>query len=287
MIRLNPSKANTTVPPIPATRSSNERRPASPKRPGGWSRRRFIAGLFVLTPLSAAADAVAIEPNSLRVERVRLTKDRPTTRFVHFTDLHYKGNRAQVEHLVRTINAEKPDFVCFTGDYVEQAEPLKEALELLRGIEAPVYAVPGNHDYWCNADFGAMARACAQSGGAFLQDEQVRTRDGKFNLIGLTCRRRAQMAPPPGTRNIVLLHYPAWADQCGDLQPEIMLAGHTHGGQVRLPFIGSLILPRGSGNYDLGMFNTPAGRLYVGAGVGWFHFNIRFNCRPEITVFEI
>ena len=66
-----------------------------------------------------------------------------------------------------------------------------------------------------------------------------------------------------------------------------MLAGHSHGGQVRIPFYGSVIVPFLVDEYDLGLFQTKAGPLYVNAGIGWFSCPIRFNCRPEITVVEI
>jgi uncharacterized protein len=66
-----------------------------------------------------------------------------------------------------------------------------------------------------------------------------------------------------------------------------MLAGHSHGGQVRLPGIGPLIVPFQVGRYDLGLFQTKAGPLYVSSGIGWFMWKLRFNCRPEIAVFEV
>jgi len=73
----------------------------------------------------------------------------------------------------------------------------------------------------------------------------------------------------------------------GKTKLDLILAGHSHGGQVRLPFYGPLILPFGVGAYDLGLFQTSAGPLYVNAGIGYFYANVRFNCRPEITVFEM
>jgi predicted MPP superfamily phosphohydrolase len=66
-----------------------------------------------------------------------------------------------------------------------------------------------------------------------------------------------------------------------------MLAGHSHGGQVRLPFYGALVIPFGVDDYELGRFDTPAGPLYVGAGIGTFYLDVRFNCRPELTLIEI
>jgi predicted MPP superfamily phosphohydrolase len=84
-----------------------------------------------------------------------------------------------------------------------------------------------------------------------------------------------------------MLHYPAWAKRMGSARFDLLLAGHSHGGQVRLPGIGAVLLPFGVDEYDLGWFKTPAGPLYVNPGIGWFPVPIRFNCRPEITVFEI
>ena len=63
-----------------------------------------------------------------------------------------------------------------------------------------------------------------------------------------------------------------------------MLAGHSHGGQVRIPFYGPIIVPYAVDEYDLGLFQTKSGPLYVTSGIGWYPVPIRFNCRPEITV---
>jgi uncharacterized protein len=67
----------------------------------------------------------------------------------------------------------------------------------------------------------------------------------------------------------------------------LILAGHSHGGQVRLPFWGALIVPRGVGRYDLGYYKTAGGPLYVNAGIGTYRLPFRFNCRPEITLITI
>ena len=93
--------------------------------------------------------------------------------------------------------------------------------------------------------------------------------------------------PSKNVFNLLLVHYPSWADVFAEQRFDLILAGHTHGGQVRLPFIGPLILPFDSGTYDLGLFQTGSGPLYVSSGVGNFYADVRFNCRPEIVVFEI
>ena len=90
-----------------------------------------------------------------------------------------------------------------------------------------------------------------------------------------------------GTKNIVLMHYPAWARLFTDQKFDLLLAGHSHGGQVRIPFYGPIMVPFGVDEYDLGLFQTKAGPLYVSSGIGWYPIPVRFNCRPEITVIEI
>jgi uncharacterized protein len=208
---------------------------------------------------------------------------------VHFTDLHHKGDRAYLVEVVRRINALSPDFVCFTGDLIEETRHLMEALEVLASIKSPLYGVPGNHDYWSKAPFEDIAKCFAGTGGAWLLDQQRVTGDGKVSVIGATCLNAQQppIKPNLATRNILLMHYPAWVKQAGLQRYDLMLAGHSHGGQVRIPFFGAVIVPFGVEQYVLGLFNTAAGPLYVNPGIGWFPVPIRFNCRPEITVIEM
>jgi predicted MPP superfamily phosphohydrolase len=91
----------------------------------------------------------------------------------------------------------------------------------------------------------------------------------------------------PGVMNLVMFHYPIWAKRMGDEKFDLMLAGHSHGCQVRIPFYGPVVRPYAVGEYDLGLFHTKAGPLYVTSGIGWFPLPVRFNCRPEIVVVEV
>ena len=153
-----------------------------------------------------------------------------------------------------------------------------------------MFGVPGNHDYWSRISFTPVFKSFAATGGAWLLDEARVTADGGFNLIGLSCTRAPQSLPPPNpsTKNILLFHYPARVKQIGGRKYDLLLAGHSHGGQVRIPFYGALVLPYGVDEYDMGLFQTGAGPLYVNPGIGYiWNNNYRFNCRPEITVIEI
>lgn len=251
------------------------------------NRRRLFCALLFGTPALTLADSLWLEPNWFKVRRLRLTKGTPTLRFVHFTDLHHKGDRSYLAAAVKKINKISPEFVCFTGDIIEDKQHLPEALELLRGIKSPLYGVPGNHDYWSKADFNLIATAFAATGGKWLMDESILAAGGKVNLAGATCMKAPQLNLNPATKNVVLIHYPEWIERLSNYQFDLALAGHSHGGQVRIPLYGPLIVPFGVGRYDLGLFRTPSGPLYVGAGLGWFYWNVRFNCRPEITLIEI
>ena len=256
------------------------------------NRRRFFQRLGLAggsTLLLGAADAKWVEPHWLKIRRLRMFTGAPLCRFAYFTDLHYKGDRAYVQSVVAAINAQSPDFVCFGGDLIEEGRHLPEALELLSGIKAPLYGVPGNHDFYSRAPFELYQKCFAATGGAWLMNENRTVAGGRVNLIGLACNSGYQAPLPlkPSVKNIVLMHYPAWANKFQGERCDLMLAGHSHGGQVRLPFIGSLVVPFNVDRYDLGMFQTADGPLYVNPGIGWFYLNVRFNCRPEVTMFEV
>lgn len=253
------------------------------------SRRKFIASVLLATPCVVLADAKLVEPSWLKVRHQKFGS-KPAHRFVHFSDLHHKGDRAYLESVVKTINDLAPDFVCFTGDIIEREQFLPEALAILSGIRSPMFGVPGNHDFWSGAAFGPIQKCFAATRGAWLMNERREIAGGRINLIGIPCLLQNQPVPPSSwsAKNILLMHYPVWAKKLGDRKFDLLLAGHSHGGQVRLPLYGSVIVPFNVDEYDLGLFQTAAGPLYVNSGIGYLSgFDFRFNCRPEITVIEI
>jgi predicted MPP superfamily phosphohydrolase len=249
------------------------------------TRRKFL-GMTAMAVSAAlgAAHARFIEPTYLRVTNFRLPRGRGDCRFVHFTDFHHKGDVDYAADMVRTINDLKPEFVCFTGDVVEQARFAPEALRFIQQIQAPVYGSPGNHDYWSHVSFPEFERAFAATGGAWLVDRSIVLPEHDLELVGMALRGIHAFGPPKAGRRILLMHYPAMAGQLHEHTFDLILAGHSHGGQVRLPFVGPLIVPHGVGPYNLGYYDTPGGPLYVNAGIGTYRIPIRLNCRPEITV---
>jgi len=253
-----------------------------------FNRRRFLGLALAGAPLLAAGDACVLEPEWLKTQTLRIGTNAPTHRLAHITDLHYKGDRAYLREIVDRVNALKPDFVCFTGDVVEKAVFLAGALEGLSGIQAPLYGVPGNHDYMARLDFRPIEACFRATGGGWLENRDMRTPDGRVNLIGTACNRGvAQSRVLPGVKNILLMHFPIYVKKVEARNLDLILAGHSHGGQVRLPWVGALVLPDGVGEYDLGLYATVAGPMYVNPGLGYLYLNVRFNCRPEITLIAV
>lgn len=167
----------------------------------------------MVTPGALIADAKLIEPTWLKARKLRIGNNLPTHRLVHFTDLHHKGDIDYLKTVVGKIYSLALDFVCFTGDILEEEKFLGEALEILSGIKSPMFGVPGNHDYWSKASFKPIHKCFNASGGAWLLDEQRIIANGKINLIGITCSHyhQARMPLDSAATHILLMHYPAWA----------------------------------------------------------------------------
>jgi len=270
------------------------------------SRRALLRLLVYSTPLACLGDALWVEPSWLRVKRLTLGES-PSLRLPLFTDLHYKGDAAFLEKVVRKINALAPSFACFTGDIVENTKYLDRALDILAGIECPLYGVPGNHEHWCGASDNVIRDCFRSTGGDWLHDRSAMAADGRCRIDGksgayISTRGHAlrnsmpgeHLAAAPAERDslaaemrILLTHHPAHANSLTNEKYDLILAGHSHGGQVRLPFVGALIVPYGVDGYEAGLYDTPAGPLHVSVGIGTFFLPIRFLCRPELVVIDM
>ena len=249
------------------------------------SRRRFLQLAALAVPAAAGFDVAVIEPHRLQIRELKAGDGR--CRFVQFSDLHYRGDAEYAAEIVKKINELKPQFVCFTGDLIERKQYLTEALNFIRQIEAPVYGAPGNHDYWSGASFTDYVPAFRATGGDWLVDRAIVLPGYGLELHGMGWVGIHAFREQRAERRVLLNHFPAMTDKLGR-KFDLILAGHSHGGQIRLPFYGPLIIPDGVGRYDLGHFTTPWGPLYVNSGVGTLsRIPLRWNCPPEITVVTI
>jgi predicted MPP superfamily phosphohydrolase len=250
------------------------------------TRRQFLGLGLCALPAAAGLDGRFVEPNWPRVTHFDLTPH-SQYRFIQISDLHYKGDAKYVAEVVRTVNALEPEFVCFNGDLVEDARFAPPALDFIRQIQRPVFGCPGNWDYGSRADFKEYENAFRATGVAWLVDRSIVLPNHDLELIGMGLRGVVALGKAKATRRVLLLHYPMQADRLDGRRYDLILAGHSHGGQVRLPFYGAPVLPYGVGRYDKGRFDSLGGPLYVNVGLGTYMFPVRFNCRPEITIVRI
>ena len=248
------------------------------------TRRKFLGLGALALPAMLGADSAAFETTALRV--TKLQHGSGNCRFVHFSDFHYKGDADYAAEVVRNINDLAPDFVCFTGDLVEEARFAPEAFGFIRQITAPVYGTPGNHDFQSGVARADFVKAFSATGGAWLVDDSVVLAEHNLELVGFGRRGVHAFKEPLAERQILLLHYPQVANGVGR-RFDLILAGHSHGGQVRLPLYGALVLPKGVGHYEHGFYKTPGGPLYVNAGIGTYRIPFRWNCPPELTLITI
>jgi uncharacterized protein len=250
------------------------------------NRRRFLKMTALAVPAAFAVDVGIIERTHLRIRSWEADPN-GRLRFVHFSDLHYKGDQRYAANVVRQINQVAPAFVCFTGDLVEDRKYFDEALGFISQIKAPVYGSPGNHDYWCNAPFSEFERVFSATGGRWLADETIVLPEHDLEIVGMGREGVPMFKPPQARTRFLLVHYPKTVDGLDGHHFDWIMAGHSHGGQVRIPGYGAPILPWGVGRYDLGYYETKAGPLYVNPGIGTYKIPVRFNCRPEITVVRL
>jgi uncharacterized protein len=275
------------------------------------TRRKFLqiaAGFGVSVGISSAVEvgyATRIEPLRVFMEKRLIRIPRLPTAFegfkiALFSDIHlYPFTPIQVvRDAVRLANSFCPDLVILAGDfvwrYVGAAFDLVPVLSQLNPANG-TFAVLGNHDHRMGPE--VVAGALAQAGVRVLRNEGItiqRARDSIY-LAGIDSVWGGNPSPGAAFANrrgeltsIVAVHEP---DYIRDLIPgfpvDLQLSGHSHGGQVRLPAVGPLILPPMGEIYNMGLYRVGNAQLYTTRGIGTIHFNVRFNCPPEVTAITL
>ncbi len=220
-------------------------------------------------------------------------------RIVFLTDTHVAPfmRRAFFREVVEQSNRFQPDLVLLGGDFVTWARhvPLMSEL-LLTGLSAcdGVFAVLGNHDYWAGAR--AIREAMEEKGVRFIINRSVRLRrDGaEIALAGIDEVYRGEPDPDAALRGIEasrpcigLSHHPDIIDFLDEHRIDLLLCGHTHGGQIRVPLFGSIVVPsRHEARYASGFHLQERVLMYVSRGIGAVP-PLRILCRPEVATFTL
>ena len=276
-----------------------------------WWRIFRVAILVILLLLAGSAVwAFFIEPNRLVVHYETITIDSWPQELsgiriamigdVH-TDNHYI-NEAKLQRIVDLTNAQHPDLVVLLGDYIQGGRNNPEHVDpeitarYLKNLQAPlgVYGVLGNHDWWYN---GNRVRAAFESAGIPILENDVKELNwnGKsFWLAGLAdlWTRDQQIAAtidkaPAGSTVIALTHNPDIFPNLPQTVP-LLLAAHTHGGQVNIPLIGTPVVPSRFGSkYTAGHIFENNHHLFVTTGIGTSIMRVRFRVTPEIVILTV
>lgn len=265
------------------------------------TRRTFIRGLAAGTVLAAAGAPLVrhrIQTHALDTRVVRLPIGLPQPlRIAALGDIHFDPlyEEAYMARVVDEVNDLGVDLIAYTGDFVTaSAKRMGDLAALLARGTARFgsYATLGNHDHWAGA--AGVTRALEDHGIRVLRNASVPL-PGADNayLSSLDSFWSGRPDPsilartPADSRHVLLVHEPDPFAALDDPRIKLQISGHTHGGQVRAPFVGALRLPKLGQNFQKGLYARDERHLYVNPGVGTISPHIRFRCPPEITLFEL
>jgi predicted MPP superfamily phosphohydrolase len=276
------------------------------------SRRQFIRKSFSLSVGAAllAAGGVdyarKVEPNWLDIERVRLTLPRLSPAFdgyriAQISDIHMGGwmTRERFADVAAAINGLDLDLVAITGDFVTSRADLwtKELSSVLSTVKAHdgTVAVLGNHDQFGNRPI--LQSVLRDSGIVELNNSVWTLRRGgeRFHIAGVddVWHKQDRLGDvmrklPNDGAALLLAHEPDFADTSAATRRfDLQISGHSHGGQVVVPMLGPQRLPPYGRKYPLGLYKVSDMLQYTNRGVGMVRPYVRFNCRPEVTVFTL
>ncbi len=246
-----------------------------------------------------------IEPYWLKVNEYKIENNIIPSSFngikiVQFSDVHY-GRTVDLKYLkkiVNLINLQKPDLVFFTGDFIDKDiklsnEELENIKEELNKIESTLgnYAVTGNHDIKQLSDF----KTIIDNNFILLNNEEkiIYYKDNEpISIIGLSDMSETEVNYEVfNNKNnyykIILAHEPDEIINIKQYNINLMLSGHSHGGQVRIPFIGTIFTPKGSKQYYDEYYKVDDIDLYISNGIGTSKINFRFLSQPSINLYRL
>ena len=274
------------------------------------TRRQMIGRSLLVLGAAAAGYGFLIEPRRLVVERIEVRLRRLPTEFDGFriaqlSDIHYGPHMSSafVREAVEESNKLKPHLAMLTGDFVshpfgkpagmEGARYVVPCAEALQGLRADYgrFAILGNHDHWNHPatvrnHLDAVKFPVLVNQAVTLEKDNARLWLAGVDdiMAGRPDLEKALQRVPAGEPAILLAHEPDFADHAAKFPVDLQLSGHSHGGQVRLPWLGAPILPLLAQKYPMGLYRVGNMQLYTNRGLGVIGPPVRFNCPPEITL---
>lgn len=250
-----------------------------------------IAGGIILIALF-----VIFNNDCIKTTRYKIHIDgAPRLKIIHLSDLHGKSFGRDNAGLVKKVLDEKPDIIAVTGDLIHRYTPknIAVAVKIIATLKeiAPVLYVSGNHEMR-NKGYRFFRKDLKEAGAVVLDDET--TRAGEFTVAGLNCaslkNNKIFKITPQAEPKILLAHEPQYFERYAEAGYDLVLCGHAHGGQWRIPFTGVGLYAPGQGifpKYSSGMHTRGKTSMIISRGLGNSRFPLRLFNRPEIVVIEI
>lgn len=221
------------------------------------------------------------------------------------SDLHNSEFGDDNEKLIEILRSENPNIIAITGDLIDSNHTnLEVAISFVRQAVsiAPCYYVTGNHEAWVGSQYEELKTSLEEAGVIVLQDEAIELNygDDSIQLIGLDdpdfyeqdssiLEARLSQINTGNGFTILLSHRPECFDVYQNNNIDLVLSGHTHGGQFRLPFLGGVVAPNQGlfPKYDAGIFTENGTTMVVSRGIGNSVIPVRINDRPEVVIIEL
>jgi predicted MPP superfamily phosphohydrolase len=255
---------------------------------------RVISLVLILALAVLAIDAIYIEPYRIEVTHYSITGPvKGPLKIAHLSDLHTHGINRRERDVLRILDEEKPDIIVITGD-TPGKDPgnYADCKELYEKFHAPlgVWFVRGN---WENDHLPHNERAYYRDAGInFLLNSNAAARPDVY-LVGLDDPftgtpkpDQAMLGVPDNVFTIMLFHSPGYFDRVAG-KVNLCLTGHTHGGQVLIPFVKPFWLPKGCGRFLAGWYDENGTKMYVSRGIGTSVLPMRFLARPEVAFITV
>lgn len=270
-------------------------------RPGAakvWLRRVVYALAIVGSLCIAYGHFIApyrLQVTHIEIRSVKLASETRPIVVVQISDLHSTATPRLEPRLPGLIAAQHPDLIVFTGDAINNPGGLPVFKQLMTSLAkiAPTFAVRGNWDVerWWNIDlFGGTGVHELEGSADQLSVAGANLWIGGAPYDDIEAIARALKTDPPGDFSVFLYHSPDQIAEIAQSNVDLCLVGHTHGGQVVLPFYGAIVTASRFGRkYVAGLYRYQHTLMYVNRGIGMTgdNFPLRFDAPPEVTVFDL
>jgi len=258
---------------------------------------RDLAGNFSQMARYALNEANTLIVENIKIQLKRLPKNLEGFRLIHLSDIHHSPFTS-LEHITRAVeiaNSLKPDMCILTGDYVShESEYIAPAAEVLGRLESEfgTFACLGNHDHWTDAEMVTNLMRAANINVLINEGFRFTARNASFWLagvddymVGKTDLRSALRGSFPDEMKLLLAHNPIILRQAARYDVDLVLSGHTHGGQVKFREKEKRILPKPK--LVAGLHRRKNTQIYITRGIGTSILPIRYQCPPEISLLEL